>query len=148
MNLICLVGRLVRDPEMKTTQGGHSLCRFTIAVDRDFKNEAGEYEADFIDCTAWRNTAEFIDKWFEKGKPIAVTGSLQIRKYQDKEGNNRKAAEVQVDKARFVPGVPKQEQSWHDQVGARPATEVVETSEGQFLDDPTEGDDSKLPFDF
>lgn len=141
MNLICLVGRLVRDPELKTTQGGHSLCRFTIAVDRDFKNDAGEYETDFIDCTAWRKTAEFIDEWFSKGDPIAVTGSLQIRKYQGRDGIDRWASEVQIEKASFVPGPPKREETWHDRAGTTPVTEPDD-----YLDAPD--DDSKLPFDF
>ena len=129
MNNCNFVGRLVRDPELKTTTGGHSMCKFTIAVDRDYKSESGEYEADFINCTAWRQTAEFVDKWFKKGKPISVTGSLQIRKYTAKDGTDRWGTDIQVDKARFVPGPPKSEQ---------PDT---------YVDEPETGDVA-LPFDF
>lgn len=139
MNSCNFVGRLVRDPELKTTTGGHSLCRFTIAVDRDFKNAQGEYEADFISCTAWRGTAEFIEKWFKKGDPISITGSLQIRKYQAQDGTDRWAADIQVDKARFVPGAPKREQTWQDKAGAAPVAEAE-------LDLPAD-DDVTLPFD-
>ena len=129
MNSCKFVGRLVRDPELKTTQSGISMCKFTIAVDRDYKSESGEYEADFINCTAWRQTAEFVDKWFKKGKPISVTGSLQIRKYTAKDGTDRWGTDIQIDKARFVPGPPKNEQ---------PDT---------YVDEPATSDVA-LPFDF
>ncbi len=137
MNSCNFVGRLVRDPELKTTSGGHELCNFTIAVDRNYKNAQGEYEADFINCTAWRQTAEFIEKWFVKGDPIAITGSLQIRKYQASDGTDRWASEIQVSNAGFVPGKPKREQTWQDKVGATPVTEAGSAD-----------DDVKLPFDF
>ena len=121
MNNCSFVGRLVRDPDLKTTSGGHELCNFTIAVDRNYKNAQGEYEADFISCTAWRQTAEFVAKWFTKGDPIAITGSLQIRKYQASDGTDRWASEIQVSNAGFVPGKPKgKEDDWRDQAGAKP----------------------------
>ena len=123
MNNCSFVGRLVRDPELKTTSGGHEVCNFTIAVDRNYKNAQGEYEADFINCTAWRQTAEFVAKWFAKGDPIAVTGSLQIRKYQANDGSNRWASEIQVGNVGFVPGKPKEKNDdWRDQAGAKPVT--------------------------
>lgn len=133
MNSCNFVGRLVRDPELKTTQSGHAFAKFTIAVDRDYKNDQGEYETDFISCIAWRGTAEFVEKWFKKGKPIAVTGSLQIRKYTGNDGVDRWAAEIQVDKARFVPESRKQDSA------PEPAPEPEPAS--------TAADDTKLPFD-
>ena len=121
MNSCNFVGRLARDPELKTTSGGYELCNFTIAVDRNYKNAQGEYEADFINCTAWRQTAEFVTKWFTKGDPIAVTGSLQIRKYQASDGTDRWASEIQASNVGFVPGKPKgKEDDWRDQAGAKP----------------------------
>lgn len=144
MNQICLVGRMTRDPELKDG-GSYSLARFTIAVNRSRKKEGErDYPADFFRCTAWGRQAELIAKHFHKGRPIGISGELQINEYTDKEGFNRKSIDVQVDNFWFLPGAPKQEQSWHDQLGARPASEVVGTSE-TFLDAP---DDQQLPFDF
>ena len=84
MNNVNLLGRLTADPELRQTQSGISSCRFTIAVNRRFKNENGEYDADFISCVAWRQTAEFVSRYFSKGSMIAVSGSLRTGKYQDK----------------------------------------------------------------
>lgn len=102
MNQVSLVGRLTADPELKNTQNGISVCSCTVAVDRQFQKD-GEREADFINIVVWRNTAEFLSKYFSKGKPIALTGSIQTRKYKDKEGNNRTAFEVVADNVHFVP---------------------------------------------
>ena len=101
MNSVNLIGRLTADPELKYTQSNIPVCSFTVAVDRYVKN--GENTADFINIVAWRNTAEFVSKWLTKGAPIAITGSIQTRKYQDKNGNNRTAFEVLADRAMFVP---------------------------------------------
>ena len=101
LNKVVLMGRCTADPELMVTAKGISVTTFTVAVNRRFKNASGEYEADFINCVAWRNTAEFIAKYFGKGKLIAVIGSIQTRKYQDKNGNNRVATEVVVDEAHF-----------------------------------------------
>lgn len=84
MNNVVLMGRLTADPELRQTQSGISNCSFTVAVDRRFKNENGEYDTDFITCVAWRQTAEFVSRYFSKGSMIAVSGSLRTRKYQDK----------------------------------------------------------------
>ena len=84
MNKVVLIGRLTADPELRQTQSGISTCRFTVAVNRKFKNQNGEYDADFISCTAWRQTAEFVSKYFSKGKMIAVEGSLRTGSYTDK----------------------------------------------------------------
>lgn len=103
MNKIVLTGRLVHTPELKTTSSGVSVCSFTIAVDRRYKQN-GEKVADFLDCVAWRNTGEFVAKYFDKGQMIAVAGALETRTYQDRNGNNRKAYEIKVDEADFCGG--------------------------------------------
>ena len=100
LNHIDLMGRMVRDPEVKTTQSGVSVCNFTIAVDRDYKN-GDERVADFVDCVAWRGTAEFVQKYFTKGRMAVVSGSLQSRKWEDKDGNKRTSWEVQVQNVYF-----------------------------------------------
>ena len=102
MNNIILIGRLVADPETRYTQSGIAVCNFCVAVDRKFKNAAGERETDFINCVAWRKTGEIIGQYLAKGREIGVQGSLQSRKYQDKDGNNRTAYEVQVDSFDFI----------------------------------------------
>ena len=84
MNKVILIGRLTADPELRQTQSGISSCRFTVAVNRNFKNDKGEYEADFLTCVAWRQTAEFVSRYFNKGKMIALEGSLRSGRYQDK----------------------------------------------------------------
>ena len=102
LNKICLMGRLTRDPELRKTQSGTAVTSFTLAVDRDFGNkENGTKETDFIDCVAWRNTAEFIAKYFGKGRLVVVSGSLQIRNWTDKDGGKRRNAEVIVDNCYF-----------------------------------------------
>lgn len=104
LNLVALMGRLVYDPELKTTQNGTNVCSFRIAVDRSFARQGEERKADFIDVTAWRQTAEFVCKYFQKGSMIAVEGSLQTRQYQDKNGNNRTATEVLASQVSFCGG--------------------------------------------
>ena len=101
LNSVTLMGRLTRDPELKHTQSGTAVVSFTLAVDRDFKSADGTKETDFIDCVAWRNTAEFISKYFSKGKMAVVSGRLQIREWTDKDGKNRRSAEVVVDSIYF-----------------------------------------------
>jgi single-strand DNA-binding protein len=97
LNRIVIMGRLVRDPEMRRTGSGTAVASFTLAVDRDFKNQNGEKGTDFIDVVAWRNTAEYVSKYFSKGRMAVVTGRLQIRTYKDKDGNSRKATEIVAD---------------------------------------------------
>ena len=102
LNIIVLQGRLVRDPEMRTTQSGVAVASFTLAVDRDFSGrDGGEKQTDFIDCTAWRHTAEFVSKYFSKGRMAVVSGRLQIDNYTDNDGNKRKAAKVIADNIYF-----------------------------------------------
>lgn len=101
LNHIVIMGRLTRDPELRYTQSGTPVASFTLAVDRDFKNKDGEKETDFIDCVAWRNTGEFVSKYFQKGSMAVVNGRLQLRDWQDKEGNKRRSAEVVADNIYF-----------------------------------------------
>lgn len=101
LNHISIMGRLTRDPELRRTQSGVAVANFTLAVDRDFKS-GSEKETDFIDVVVWRNTAEFVSKYFAKGSAAIVAGRLQIRSYTDKDGNNRKAAEVVADNVYFA----------------------------------------------
>ena len=102
LNHIVLMGRLVRDPELRRTQSGVPVASFRIAVDRDFGNrETGEREADFIDVVAWRQTGEFVSKYFAKGRMAVVSGRLQIRNWTDNSGNKRSTAEVVADNVYF-----------------------------------------------
>ena len=98
LNHICIMGRMTKDPELRRTGSGVAVTSFTLAVDRDYNPKDGsEKEVDFIDCNAWRNTAEFVSKYFSKGSMAIVSGKLQIRNWTDKEGNKRRNAEVVAD---------------------------------------------------
>lgn len=103
MNNICITGRLTANPEIKTTTSGVPVCSLGVAVDRDYKVN-GEKVTDFIPCVFWRGTAEFVEKYFNKGDMIALVGSLESRKWEDKEGNKRISWEVKVDKVNFCGG--------------------------------------------
>lgn len=102
LNNINLMGRLTREPELRYTQNSTPVASFTLAVDRDFGGAGGEKITDFIDCVAWRNTAEFVGKFFSKGQAAVVSGSLQIRDWTDRDGNKRRNAEVIVDHIYFA----------------------------------------------
>lgn len=107
LNHITIMGRLTATPELKTTPGGSSVTRFTLAVERDFKNkETGERATDFIDCIAWRGTAEFVTRFFAKGRMAAVAGRLQIRDYTDNDGNKRRVTEVVAENVYFADSNP------------------------------------------
>ena len=101
LNKIILMGRLTRDPELRRTNSGTAVASFSLAVDRDFKAQNGEKETDFIDIVAWRNTAEFVSKYFSKGRMAVVEGRLQIRDRTDKDGSKRRTAEVVADNVYF-----------------------------------------------
>lgn len=101
MNSICLMGRLTGDPELKTTQTGVAVTSFSVAVDRAYRSKDQERQTDFINCVAWRNTAEFISRYFRKGQRIALQGSLQSRRYTAQDGSQRTVYEVVVDNAFF-----------------------------------------------
>lgn len=123
LNTCTIMGRFVRDPELRTTNSGKSVTSFTIACDRDFRGSDGERVADFIDCVSWNATAEFIARNFSKGKMAVVTGSLQFRDWTDKDGKKRKNAEIQVSNIYFadskkdeytVPQYPQQNNEFQD----------------------------------
>ena len=101
LNHISVMGRLTRDPELRRTGSGIAVASFTIACDRDFGGQDGQKEVDFIDCVAWRQTGEFVSQYFTKGRMIVVDGRLQIRRYTDKDGNKRTAAEVVAEHCYF-----------------------------------------------
>ena len=121
LNKVIVMGRLVRDPELRRTNSGTAVASFTIACDRDFKSDGGEREADFIECVAWRNTAEFVSKYFAKGRMAVVSGRLQTRNWTDKEGNKRKATEIVAESVYF--GDSKREELHGPGSGRRPAGE-------------------------
>ena len=102
LNHITIMGRLTRDPELRRTGSGIAVASFTVAVDRDFASDGQEKETDFIDCVAWRQTGEFVSKYFSKGSMIGIEGSIQTRRYTDKDGKNRTAFEVVANNVQFV----------------------------------------------
>lgn len=110
LNRAVIMGRIVRDLELKQTQNGVSVLLFTVAVDRSYQKQGEEKQSDFIDCVAWRQSAEFINKYFGKGRMIALEGEIQTRTYQDKDGNNRKVTEIVVSQASFT-GEPKKDKA-------------------------------------
>lgn len=104
MNVVALTGRLTADVEVKQTPQGTSVVNFSIAVSRDYKDGEGNYPVDFINCVAWKHTADFISRFFNKGDMIALQGCIQTRNYTDKDGNKRYLTEVLVEKANFCGG--------------------------------------------
>ena len=104
MNKVILIGNLTKDPEHKTTPNGISVTTFTVAVQRRMKNAEGKYDADFINIVAWRSTADFVAKYFEKGSRIGIVGNIQTRSYEDKHGEKRYITEVIADEVEFVGG--------------------------------------------
>lgn len=102
LNKVILMGRLTRDPELKSTQSGVDVASFTLAVDRGYAKAGTERETDFLDCVAWRGTAEFISRYFKKGMQVAVTGRIQSRKWKDQQDKKRVSVEIVVDEAFFA----------------------------------------------
>ena len=140
LNHIVIMGRLTRDPELRRTGSGVAVTNFSVAVDRDFAGkESGEKETDFIDCVAWRQAGEFVSKYFTKGRMIVVSGRLQIRPWKDKEGNNRRTAEIIADNVYF--GDSKNSAG----TVAAPGTATIVTPSAEELA-VLDGDDGQLPF--
>ena len=133
LNRVILMGRLTADPELKQTPNGISVTSFSLAVDRNFTSRGAERQTDFINCVAWRQTAEFISRYFAKGRMMAVEGSLQVRNYVDKNENKRQAVEVVVDQAYFADSKPS-----GDSAQSHATTPAVENFE--------ELDDEDVPF--
>lgn len=141
MNKIILSGRLAQTPELKTTPAGISVCSFNLAVSRKFKNQDGGYDADFIPCVAWRSTAEFISKYFQKGSSIIVSGALQSRNYETNEGHRRYVYEAIIEDADFCGG-EKNTSNAANYSEPAPIPQTEQTSQN-FEDVDAEGD---LPF--
>ena len=144
MNKVILMGRLTRDPEMRQTQSGVSVCSFSIAVNRRFAKE-GQQNADFINCTAWRQQAEFICKYFGKGAMISVVGNLQSRSWENQEGKKQYATDVVVDEVYFTGSKSDSGSSVGDGGFAQPAKDPfadIDTMGFQAID----GSEDDLPF--
>ena len=137
LNKIFLQGRLVADPEMRHTPSGVAVASLRLAVDRDFKSQSGEKETDFIDIVAWRSTAEFVSKYFSKGRMAVVEGRIQIRDWTDKDGGKRRSAEVIANNVYFG-------DSKKDDQGSRPVSRGVDVSASDFAEISEE--DGELPF--
>ena len=154
LNHIVIMGRMTRDPELRRTPSGVAVASFCLAVERDFGGkDGGEKETDFIDCNAWRGTAEFVSKYFTKGQMAIVSGRLQIRNYTDKDGNKRRNAEVVADNVYFGESNRSADGGSHNQVSQNPYAETeamiarlaaqgAQQSEFALLED----DDGPLPF--
>lgn len=155
LNSVIIMGRLTADPELRTTTSGLSVTSFTVAVDRNYKS-GDERQTDFINCVAWRATADFVTRYFRKGQMIAVQGSLQVRNYEDKNGNKRTAYDVVADNVSFC---GSKSESGNNNFGAQrqesaPAVSYQSADAGSFsvLPDDNSGfpfgadDDEGLPF--
>lgn len=141
LNRIIIMGRMVRDPELRSTATGTPVASFTLAVDRDYKPKDGEKATDFIDCVAWRSTAEFVSKYFAKGRMAIVEGSLQFRDWTDKAGNKRRTAEVIADRVFFGDSKKEETGSFGFTHEAQPMAQS-----GGFTEIPDSADDGDLPF--
>lgn len=117
LNTIAIMGRLTADPILRRTQNGVAVASFTLACERDFAPQGADKETDFIDVCAWRYTAEFIEKYFSKGQMAVVTGRLQIRNWEDKEGNKRRSAEILADRVYFGEGKKDRAETYEPQGG-------------------------------
>jgi single-strand DNA-binding protein len=148
LNHIVLMGRLTRDPELRSTQSGVSVASFRIAVDRDFgRGENGEKQTDFIDVVAWRQTGEFVARNFHKGSMAAVSGRLQIREYTDRDGNRRTAAEVVADNVYFGEsrrdGAPAGDSAYENRGSYNKPASAPSYADNGFSE---VADDGELPF--
>ena len=146
INNVVLMGRLVATPELRSTGTGVSVASFTIAVERSYAKVGEQRQADFIDCVAWRQSAEFITKYFQKGSMIAVTGSIQTRNYEDKNGNKRKAVEVIVDSASFCGSKAETGTSGGYSAPAAPVAPAPSFTAGNESDFEEISEDDDLPF--
>ena len=156
LNVVAIMGRLVADPELRTTTAGHSVCSFRIACDRSYVQQGQERQADFIDIVAWRQQADFVSRYFQKGSMIAIDGRLQTRNYQDKNGNSRTAVEVVANNISFAgskrqdgQSAPSYEQQTTSHVqqskAAQNALQPAYT-QGSMDDFAVINDDDDLPF--
>ena len=156
LNVVAIMGRLVADPELRSPTQGHSVCSFRIACDRSYVQQGQERQADFIDIVAWRQQADFVSKYFQKGSMIAVEGRLQTRNYQDKNGNSRTAVEVVANNISFagakrqdgqsVPSYERQTTSHVQQAKAAQNVPQPTYTQGSMDDFAVINDDDDLPF--
>ena len=142
MNKAILVGRLTKDPELKTTGSGVSVCSFTIAVNRRFKNAEGNYDADFINCVAWRQQAEFLSRFFSKGRMVGICGSIQTRNYE-RDGQRVYVTEVVADEISFVDSKSQTEGGAPANTGAPSGNTSSFGADDGFIPMPADDD---LPF--
>lgn len=151
LNVVAIMGRLVADPELRTTPAGYSVCSFRIACDRSYVQQGQERQADFIDIVAWRQQADFVSKYFQKGSMIAVEGSLQTRQYQDKQGSKRTAVEVVANNISFA-GAKRQDSqsapSYEQQTASHVEQAKAQTgfAQGSADDFAVINDNDDLPF--
>lgn len=151
LNVVAIMGRLVADPELRTTPAGYSVCSFRIACDRSYVQQGQQRQADFIDIVAWRQQADFVSKYFQKGSMIAVEGSLQTRQYQDKQGSKRTAVEVVANNISFA-GAKRQDSqsapSYEQQTASHVEQAKAQTgfAQGSADDFAVISDNDDLPF--
>lgn len=138
INNVTLMGRLTYEPELKVTTSGASVCRFSIAVDRNYTPKGEERKADFIDCIAWRGKAEFVSKYFRKGSMIALTGAIQTENFTDKNGNKRKSVEIVANEISFCGGKSESGNK------SRPSVDIAPSDNSDF--EEIIDDDDDLPF--
>ena len=146
LNIAIVVGRLGKDPELRTTQSGKSVTSFSLAVQRPRKNQNGEYEADWIDVQAWGTTAEFICKYSQQGQLMGVSGRIQVRTYKDRDGNSRKAVEIVAQEVSFCENRKREEPEPAKRPSPQPAEPVESYEQAMLPPDDFLGDDD-LPFD-
>lgn len=150
LNVVAIMGRLVADPELKTTPAGINVCTFRIACDRSFAQQGQQRQADFIDVVAWRHNADFLCKYFAKGSMVAVQGRLQTRQYQDRNGNKRTAVEVVADSLSFAGSSKKPGGQAVDEGGEAPPSDYRDPapaySQGDADDFSVIDDNDDLPF--
>lgn len=156
LNVVAIMGRLVADPELRTTTQGNSVCSFRIACDRSYVQQGQERQADFIDIVAWRQQADFVSKYFKKGSMIAIEGSLQTRQYQDENGNNRTAVEVVANNISFAgakrqdgqnaPSYEQQTANYVQQAKAAHNASQPTYTQGSMDDFAVISDNDDLPF--
>lgn len=150
LNVVAIMGRLVADPELKTTPAGINVCTFRIACDRSFAQQGQQRQADFIDVVAWRHNADFLCKYFAKGGMVAVQGRLQTRQYQDRNGNKRTAVEIVADSLSFAGSSKKPGGQAVDEGGEAPPSDYRDPapaySQGDADDFAVIDDNDDLPF--
>lgn len=147
LNVVAIMGRLVKDPELKSTNSGKSVCSFRIANDSGYKNADGSSQTNWLDVTAWGKTAEFVCKYFPKGSLIAIDGRLQTRQYQDKNGQNRTAVEIVAQNANFT-GSKESTSPAPQNAAQRPAAPFQRTQGEPDADYALIEDEGDLPFNF